>query len=82
MNSGEEIDYKVLKSVISESDLDSQNREWRLFQATYHRIPGNFSESKTTYPSLMFTFSIERHSGIQAALILGPAIGLFSFIYF
>lgn len=75
VNSGEEIDFKVLKSVISDNDLDSQSREWRLYQATFRRNPGNFTESKSTYPSLTFSFSIERHSGAWAALILGPAIG-------
>jgi len=74
VNSGEEIDFKVLKSVISENDLDSQSREWRLYQATFRRNPGNFTEYKSTYPSLTFSFSIKSHSGTWAALILGPAI--------
>lgn len=75
VNSGEEIDFKVLKTVISENDRDSQSRSWRMVQATYRRNPGNFSESKSTYPSITFSFSIERHSAAYAALILGPAIG-------
>lgn len=75
VNSGEEIDFKLLKTVISESERDSQSRSWRLIQATYRRNPGNFSEAKSTYPSLTFTFTIQRHSATYAAMILGPALG-------
>lgn len=82
VNSGEEIDFKVLKSVISENDLDSQSRQWRLIQATYRRNAGNFSETKSTYPSLTFSFTIERHSATWAALILGPALRKHLFLCF
>lgn len=77
VNSGEEVDFKVLKSVVAEDDLSSQNMEWKLILATYRRNPGNFSETKQTYPSLTFSFLMERHSASHAASILIPAISMF-----
>lgn len=75
VNSGEEIDFKVLKTIITEDELSSQNMEWRLTQATYKRNSGNFSESKQTYPSLTFSFVIDRHSATNGACILATALG-------
>lgn len=77
VNSGEEIDFKVMKSIITDDELSSQNLEWKLIRATYKRNPGNFTETKQTYPSLTFSFLIERHSGSHAAIILIPAFGTF-----
>lgn len=79
VNSGDEIDYKVMKTIISDDELSSQNLEWKLLKATYKRNPGNYSETKQTYPSLTFTFLIERHSGELAVTILIPAISKFFF---
>lgn len=74
VNSGEEIDYKIKKTIISDEELSSQNLQWRMLKATYKRNEGNFSESKQTYPSLTFTFLIERHAAEIAVTILVPAI--------
>lgn len=76
VNSGEEIDYKVLKTIISEDELSSQNLEWRIVKATYKRNAGNYSETKQTYPSLTFSFLIERHAAKYETLILVPAFGM------
>lgn len=74
VNSGEEIDYKILKIIISDDELSSQNLQWKMLRATYKRNPGNYSETKQTYPSLTFTFLIERHAAEIAVTILIPAI--------
>lgn len=75
VDSGDEIDFKLLKSVVTDDDLSSQNSEWRLIQATYKRDAGNYSNSKDTYPSLTFSFLIERHSASHTVFVLVPAIG-------
>lgn len=74
VNSGEEIDYKVLKTIVSESDLTSQDRVYKLVRATYRRNPGNFTDTKETYPSLTFSFLIQRHSAVQGAILLIAAV--------
>lgn len=76
VNSGDEIDYTVLKSVISEDELTSQNLEWRIIKATYKRNAGNYNETKQTYPSLTFSFLIERHSAEYKISIFAPAFGM------
>lgn len=75
MNSGDEIDYNVLKTVITEEELTSQNMEWRIIRATYKRNPGNYTETKQTYPSITYSFLIERHSGEYKISVFGPAFG-------
>lgn len=75
VNSGEEIDYHVLKTIISEEELTSQNMEWRIIKATYKRNPGNFTETKQTYPSLTYSFLIERHSAEYKISVFVPAFG-------
>lgn len=74
VDSGDEIDFKLMKSVVTDDDLSSQNSEWRLIQATYRRDPGNFTNTKVTYPSLTFSFLIERHSASHAVYILLPTL--------
>lgn len=74
VNSGEEIDYDVKKSIISENDLTSQDREYRLIKATYKRNPGNFTDTKETYPSLLFSFLLQRHSAVHGATLLVTAL--------
>lgn len=81
VNSGEEIDFKVLKTIITEDELSSQNMAWKLIQATYKRNAGNFSETKQTYPSLTFSFLMERHSATHTAYIMSPAFGTFIFFF-
>lgn len=80
VNSGEEVDFTVMPSIITEDQLSSQNLEWRLIQVTYRRNSGNYSETKQTYPSLTFSFLMERHSATHAASILVPAISMYHLI--
>lgn len=76
VNSGEEIDYNVLKTIISEDELTAQNMEWRIIKATYKRNPGNFTETKQTYPSLTYSFLLERHSAEYKISVFTPAFGM------
>lgn len=81
VNSGEEIDYKIMKTIISDEELSSQDLQWRMLKATYKRNDGNFSETKQTYPSLTFTFLIERHAAEIAVTILVPAISKYQYFF-
>lgn len=76
VNSGEEIDFNVLKTIINDDDLSSQDLQWKLIKATYKRNHGNFSATKQTYPSLTFSFLIERHSAEHGAAIMVPALSM------
>lgn len=76
VNSGEEIDFNVLKTVITEDELTAQNMEWRIINATYKRNPGNFNETKQTYPSLFYSFLLERHSAEYKISVFTPAFGM------
>ncbi|XP_055295202.1 neuronal acetylcholine receptor subunit non-alpha-3-like [Sitodiplosis mosellana] len=76
VNSGDEVDFNVSRTVLTEQDLSSQDMQWRLIGATYTRNPGNFSDTQQTYPSLKFTFLMERHSGSHSATIFIPAFAL------
>lgn len=73
VNSGEEIDFKVLKTVISQNDLSSQDRQYKIIKATYKRNAGNFTDTKDTYPSLTFAFLIQRHSAVHGAILIVAA---------
>lgn len=77
VNSGDEIDFKVLKTILTEDQLSSQNMQWKLIRATYKRNAGNYNESKQTYPSLTFSFLMERHSASHTAAIFVPALCMY-----
>lgn len=76
VNSGQEIDFKVMKIIVTEDELSSQNLEWKMIKASYKRNPGNFTDTKQTYPSLTFSFAMKRHSAVHAAMLLVPAISM------
>lgn len=76
VNSGEEIDFRVQRAIVTDSELSSQNGMYRLLRVTYKRNPGNFSITSNTYPSITYTFLIERHSGTYSALLVIPAFGM------
>lgn len=76
VNSGDEIDFKVMKIIITESELSSQNLEWKMLRASYKRNHGNFSDTRQTYPSLTFSFEIKRHSATHATMMLIPALSM------
>lgn len=82
VNSGDEIDFRAQKVVISDTELSSQSRMYRLIRATHRRNPGNYTGTVNTYPSLTYTFLIERHSDTLSSLFLVPALGIYLFISF
>lgn len=43
INSADDVDLKVAKTVIPESDLQSQDQLWKMLATTYTRNHGNFS---------------------------------------
>lgn len=49
INSGDEIDFRVSKTVIPESDLQSQNKLWKMLKASYTRHHGNYSSAKKMF---------------------------------
>lgn len=77
VNSGEEIDFRVLKTILTEEQLSSQDMQWELIRATYKRNPGNYTDTKQTYPSLTFSFLMERHSASHSVIIFVPAFSTY-----
>lgn len=76
VNSGDEIDFKAMKTTIADDEFSSQNMEWKMVRVTYKRNEGNFSGTGETYPSLTYSFSLKRHSAMHAAMLLVPAISM------
>ncbi|CAD7086208.1 unnamed protein product [Hermetia illucens] len=73
VHKGEEIDYQTLMSGIERSKL--QHNEWKIVNTYVKKNPGNYSCCPDeTYPSLHYTFIIERHSASEQAFILAPAM--------
>lgn len=54
INAGDEVDFKVAKTIIPESDLQSQNKLWKMLKVIYMRNHGNYSSTKKTYVALCF----------------------------
>lgn len=75
VHSGDDVDYELLKSNTIEKDVESQNRLWRLVATTVKRNEGNYSTKlKNTYPSITYSFLMQRHSAQHAAVFVVPAI--------
>jgi len=52
------------------------NREWELISAKSSRDPGVYSCCPDdTFPSVTFTFVLQRHSGSYTAIVVVPAAG-------
>lgn len=80
MHTGEEINYHPLKTTVSSEDT-RVHKDWMLKTARVVPLRGNFSSiPNQTFPSLKFTFVIERHSSSQVALIFTPAMSEFLLI--
>lgn len=82
VNSGEEIDFRVQRPVVTDTELSSQNNMYRLITVTSKRNPGNFSTTFSTYPSVTFSFLIKRHSGTFVAVLVIPAFGMKLFFFY
>jgi len=46
INAADQVDFSVSKTVIPESDLQSQNKLWKMLKVTYMRNHGNYSSTK------------------------------------
>lgn len=80
MHTGEEINYNAQKTSVFTSDA-RLHKDWKLNSARVEPQRGNFSCCPNqTFPSLKYTFSIERHSSSQVAMILTPAMSKIFFI--
>lgn len=76
MKTGEEMNYQTDKvRVISARAKD--NNQWKMLSATSKINEGKYkSEPNETYPSISFSFLIERHSGYHVSGTIVPAVVL------
>lgn len=73
MHTGEEVNYNPQRTSVFTTDA-RLHKDWKLNTAKVIAQIGNFSNFSQTFPSLKYTFSIERHSSSQVAMILTPAM--------
>lgn len=71
---GDEIDFNVPENKII-TDGYTPNAEWKLVNNSVKRDPGNFFGLNNSYPSLIYTFEIQRHSSAASATVVTPALG-------
>lgn len=75
MKTGEEVNYQNDRVKIS-SKNNQQNTQWKMLSAEVRVNNGNYSEHKSvTFPSIKYTFSIERHSAMHIAGYIVSAFG-------
>lgn len=73
VSSGSAINYDVNRTTIS-SSKEFQHANWRMVSATTSKDNGIYPKLPESYPSVYFNFIIERHSGLNVALVLVPAL--------
>ncbi|CAO1304163.1 unnamed protein product [Diamesa serratosioi] len=67
MKTGEEVNYQSERVKIVSKNVQ-ENTSWKMLAATVRVNTGNYSEFKNvTFPSVKFTFVIERHSAMHIA---------------
>lgn len=71
---GQEINYETNRVRITTKN-NQENTQWKLLSATVEVDSGNYSMDNKTYPSIMYTFMIERHSALHIAGYFASAIG-------
>lgn len=71
---GDEIDYDISKETVVTTGM-TPNAAWSLLNNTVKRDPGNFFGLNSSYPSVIYTFEIKRHSAAAAASTIMPAMG-------
>lgn len=76
MKTGEELNYNPEKLKLVSSRA-KQNNQWKLLSAKSRVNIGNYAAAPNeTFPSLFFSFLIERHSGFHVTGTIIPAIVL------
>ena len=76
MNTGEEVDYDSKKTLLQLEDVEESNL-WKMVSATVNKsllIHMTKEKVRNTFPSIKYSFILERHSALQSAAIAGPTI--------
>lgn len=68
INAADEVDFKVSKTVIPESDLQSQNKLWKMLKVTYMRNHGNFSSTTKRYVRSVFEKRFEIEFSLKVSI--------------
>lgn len=75
MKSGEELNFNEEKVTLVTSRI-KQNNQWKLLAATKKVNKGKYASSNESFPSLSFTFTIERHNGFYTSTLIFAALCL------
>lgn len=70
---GDEIDFTSTSIVLTEGF--TPNAEWTLVNNSVRRDAGNFFGMNNSYPSMIYTFKIKRHSSAPIAIVIIPGFG-------
>lgn len=71
---GDEIDFEASPKLIITEGY-TPNSQWNLVNNTIRKDPGNYFGLNNSYPSLEYTFTIERHSAASSAMVVTPGFG-------
>lgn len=76
VHSGEELDLQISKDALNTDDL-IYNGEWDLIDTNVFKHPGIYKCCpNNTYPSINYSFKIQRISGAHTASVILPAFGI------
>lgn len=73
MKTGEELNYNADRiSLITKRS--KQNNAWKLVDSSYKYHRGYYSFTNETFPSVVFTFVLERHNAMQQVTTISSAV--------
>ncbi|XP_053691843.1 acetylcholine receptor subunit alpha-like [Sabethes cyaneus] len=67
-----EIDFVANETSFASEETNSHN-EWKILSMSVQKYDSPLPEKNTTYPSLIYNYILERHSGSHCAVVLTPA---------
>ncbi|XP_055550908.1 neuronal acetylcholine receptor subunit beta-3-like [Wyeomyia smithii] len=67
-----EVDFIVNGTSFGSEDTNTHN-EWKILSMSVQKHQSPLPEKNTTYPSLIYNYILERHSGSHCAVVLTPA---------
>lgn len=76
MNTGEEVNYNPEKVKVRSLAV-AQHGQWKMLSSSVQKLSSSYkvqNGTTSTYPSLKFSFVLERHSASLACVIVVPAI--------
>lgn len=74
MKTGEELNYVAAKSTVKSKEA-AQHSQWKIVATFFRKNEGKYASSPNmTYPSMIYTFLIERHSAFHIATTFVPAV--------